>query len=416
MHGGNLLEAMERYEKSSFIDLSANINPFGPPKEVWEAMTKALPKIIHYPDPEYRRLRRGLAQTFDLPLDWILMGNGAGELLFSILQALRPKKVLLPVPSFSEYERAARACGAEITTLPLGVDGWGNLDFKLGYELDNKLENKLGQELVHESKHELKHELEVQLAFNEAMSKIQEEKKLNFWKEKLRESDLLLLNSPHNPTGSLLERNQFERFLSLAQESGTWVILDESFVDFLDDERRWSGREYLKDYPNLIVLYSMTKFYALPGLRLGAVFAEPNILEKVKEHRDPWAVNILAEEAGIVAIEDQEYPERVRRLLRESKEYFFHSFEQAQLTQFQLLPCSVNFALIKILNGRSKDIVETLARRGILVRDCGNFQGLEGEFIRVAIKDIPSMQALIKEMQAINLMKEHSSVVRFEEY
>lgn len=378
MHGGNLLEAMERYGRNSFIDLSANINPFGPPEGVWEAMTQAMPEIVHYPDPEYRRLRKGLAQNFNLPKDWILIGNGAGELLFSILQALRPKRVLLPVPSFSEYERAARACGAVITTLPLGVDGWNNPAFKLEYDLEVGVDSK------------------------EALSTNQNERKLSFWKEKFRENDLLFLNSPHNPTGSSLERSYFERLLSLAQEMGTWVILDESFVDFLEDEHRWSGREYLRDYPNLIVLYSMTKFYALPGLRLGAVLAAPKILDQVKEHRDPWAVNILAEEAGIVAIEDQEYPNRVRRLLRESKEYFFHSFEQAKLTNFMLVPSSVNFALIKILNGRSKDIVEELGNQGILVRDCGSFQGLEGEFIRVAIKDIPSMKALIYGILALN--------------
>lgn len=381
MHGGNLLEAMERYGKNSFIDLSANINPFGPPEGVWEAMTKALPKIVHYPDQEYRRLRKGLAQNFDLPVDWILLGNGAGELLFSILQALRPKNVLIPVPGFSEYERAARACGAEITTLPLGVDGWNNPSFKLGYELEAGVKSK------------------------EATSKTQNEKLISFWKGKFRESDLLFLNSPHNPTGSSLERNQFELLLSLAQEMGTWIILDESFVDFLEDEHRWSGREYLREYPNLIVLYSMTKFYALPGLRLGAVFATPKVLNQIKEYRDPWAVNILAEEAGIVAIEDQEYPDRVRRLLRESKEYFFHSFEQAKLTNFQLVPTSVNFALIKILKGRSKDIVEGLGNQGVLVRDCGSFQGLEGEFIRVAIKDIPSMQALINGILALSTVK-----------
>lgn len=380
MHGGNLLEAMERYGKNSFIDLSANINPFGPPKGVWKAITRAIPKIVHYPDPEYRRLRKGLARNFDMSEDWILLGNGAGELLFSILQALRPKKVLIPVPSFSEYERAARACGAEITTLTLGVEGWNNPSFKFEYEAgaDSK----------------------------EAVSTIQNEKNVRFWKEKFRESNLFFLNSPHNPTGCSLERCQFERILSLAKEMGTWVILDESFVDFLEEEHRWSGREYLRDYPNLIVLYSMTKFYALPGLRLGAVFATPKILNQVKEHRDPWAVNILAEEAGIVAIEDQEYPDRVRRLLRESKDYFFQSFEQANLTHFSLLPSSVNFALIKILKGQSKDIVGELGKQGILVRDCGSFQGLEGEFIRVAIKDILSMQALIDGMLALSPMKD----------
>jgi threonine-phosphate decarboxylase len=352
MHGGNLLEAMERYGKRSFIDLSANINPLGPPKGVWEAINRALPKIVHYPDPEYRRLRRALAQNFNLPEDWILLGNGAGELLFSILQALRPKKVLIPVPAFSEYERAARACGSEINNVTIGLEGWSNPLFQ-------KSENP------------------------------------NFWKELLRGCELLFLNSPHNPTGSFLDKELFECILSQAQEMGTWVILDESFVDFLDDEDRWSGKEYLRDYPNLIVLYSMTKFYAIPGLRLGAVFAASNVLTPIKEHRDPWSVNILAEEAGIAALEDVEYSEQVRWFFRQNKEYFFKAFEQAEFQDYSLMPSSVNFALIKILQSRSAVIVEELGRQGVLVRDCRSFQGLEGEFIRVAIKDPLSMKALI---------------------
>lgn len=363
MHGGNLLAAMEKYGRSTFIDLSANINPFGPPDEVWDAIKKALPQIIHYPDPEYRRLRRVLAQKLNLPEEWIVLGNGAGELLFSILQALRPKKVLIPVPAFGEYERAARACGAEINTFTLGAQGW-----KCGILSGSTAQNQ---------------QVEVS----------------ELWKKSLQVNDLLFLNTPHNPTGSRLDQRDFELLLSSAQEAGTTIIVDESFVDFLEDEIRWSARAYLKDYPNLVVLYSMTKFYSIPGLRLGAVFAAPEILKRVKKHRDPWAVNSLAEEAGIVALKDTEYPIRVRKLLKESKEFFYRSFEELQLSHLALRPSSANFALIEILKGQSKDRVENLGKQGVLVRDCGNFQGLEGEFIRVAIKDIPSMQALIDGMR-----------------
>lgn len=376
MHGGNLLEAQERYGRKSFIDLSANINPFGPPQRVWEAITTALPKIVHYPDPEYRRLRKVLAQTVSLSEDWILLGNGAGELLFSILQALKVKSILIPVPAFSEYERAARASGAEIHTIEIGIGGWQNSSLKADESL--KLRD-ISQEM-----------------------RVHNEEDLKLWKVKLQDCDLLFLNTPHNPTGSQIDRGQFELILSFAKEQGTWVVLDESFVDFLDDEIRWTARDYLKDYPNLIVLYSMTKFYSLPGLRLGAVFAAPKILNQIKEKRDPWAVNIIAEEAGIASLRDQEYPSRVRKLLKESKGFFFRTFEEAKLTKFILHPTAVNFALVQMLEGQSKDVVEGLGKKGVLVRDCGSFQGLEGEFIRVAIKDIPSMQALIDAMIALN--------------
>lgn len=363
MHGGNLLEAQERYGKKLFIDLSANINPFGPPEGVWKSITQALPQIIHYPDPEYRRLRRALAEHFMLPDNWILLGNGAGELLFSIVQALQVKSVLIPVPAFSEYERAARAGGAEIHTIEIGAEGWKTLN------------NIFSQELEHPN-----------------------EEVLKLWKDKLRDCELLFLNTPHNPTGSQIDRRIFEHILSLAHEQGTWVVLDESFFDFLEDDLRWTAREFLRDYPNLIVLYSMTKFYSLPGLRLGVVFAEPKVLQQIKDKRDPWAVNILAEEAGIASIHDQEYPNRVRELLKESRDFFYDTFEKARFLNYILWPTTVNFALIQILKGQSKEVVESLGNRGVLVRNCGSFQGLEGEFIRVAIKDIPSMQALINGM------------------
>lgn len=369
MHGGNLLAAMEKYGRKSFIDLSANINPFGPPEGVWDAIQKALPKIVHYPDPESRRLRRVLSQKYAMPEDSILLGNGAGELLFAILQALRPKKVLTPVPAFSEYERAAWACGAEVRTLEIGVSGWVALG------------NDPGQEK--RQRNPLKKVNDRQTEF------------LELWKETLQDCDLVFLNSPHNPTGSLLMQSEFECILKAAQEHGTYVVMDESFVDFLEDEVRWSAREYLRDYPNLIVLYSMTKFYSIPGLRLGVVFASSELLNQVKKQRDPWAVNILAEEAGLAALADSEYPERVRGRLKKSREFFYTAFAKAHFSQFILKQSSVNFALIQILKGQSQNIVEHLGKQGILVRDCGNFQGLHGEFIRVAIKDIPSMQALI---------------------
>ena len=356
MHGGNLLEAMEKYGKDSFIDLSANINPFGPPEGVWQAIKEALPKIVHYPDPEYRRLRKVMSEQYDLPEEYILLGNGAGELLFAILQAIHPKNVLIPSPAFGEYERAAIACQAEVKRLILGHKGWAS----------------------------------------DCFPKKNEEDLIAFWTEKMKDTELLFLNTPHNPTSSVLEKSHFEIILKIAKSFNTTVVIDESFVDFLDDDKRFTGREYLLDYPNLIVLYSLTKFYSIPGLRLGAVFASPDILGKVMEHRDPWVVNILAEEAGMVALKDHDFPTRVRGLLLESKDYFIQAFAENNFSNYMLESSGVNFALLQIKTGQARDLVENLGRQGVLVRNCSNFIGLEGEFVRVAIKDIPSMEALIE--------------------
>lgn len=363
MHGGNLLEAKELYGKQEFIDLSANINPFGPPDGVWEALLKSFKEIIHYPDPQYRRLRQRMAQDFALPEEMILLGNGAGELIYLILHGLRPQKVLIPQPAFAEYERAARACGAEVCRMNLGVEGWSN----------QTLRNASGKQE---------------------------------WEQKIRECDLIFINSPHNPTGSALRREDFEEIMSWANQYGTWVILDESFVDFLEDKEQWSGREYLNKYPNLLVLYSLTKFYAIPGLRLGAVFADPKVLKRLKEQQDPWAVNVLAEEAGLAALVDRDYGERVRKLLKESKEYFYKEFASASFSDLHLFSSGVNFALIQVRSEgdqgkRKREIISKLGQQGILVRDCGNFQGLEGEYIRVAIKDKESMRALIEALKRL---------------
>ncbi|NMA69286.1 MAG: aminotransferase class I/II-fold pyridoxal phosphate-dependent enzyme, partial [Desulfitobacterium sp.] len=212
MHGGNLQAAKARYGLDSFIDLSANINPFGPPKGVWDVLKNCQEKIIHYPDPESRHLRQLMAEKYNLAKEEILLGNGAGELIFLAMFALKPRKVLIPEPAFSEYERAALSLGAEIKRIQMGERGWTSQD-------------------------------------------LSDEGILAQWKEGLKECDLVFLNSPHNPTGSVLTEKQFYQLLKLAREYQRMIVLDESFVDFLDEDLRWTGRDYL-NYPNLIVLYS----------------------------------------------------------------------------------------------------------------------------------------------------------------
>ena len=124
MHGGNLRRAQELYSLATFIDLSANINPFGPPPEVWASIQQGMVDIVNYPDPESCALRQSLSNHLRIPTDSIMVGNGAGDLIFTIVQALKPKKVAIPLPTFSEYERAALSVGAEVSYIPLGPEGW----------------------------------------------------------------------------------------------------------------------------------------------------------------------------------------------------------------------------------------------------------------------------------------------------
>lgn len=369
MHGGNLRRAQELYGLASFIDLSANINPFGPPPGVWGALEQGLKEIVHYPDPESKALRKTLADHLGLATEMIMVGNGAGELIFTIVQTLKPKKVAIPIPTFSEYERAARTVGAAVSYIPLGPEGWTQWNLAAGKSETDRSENGDGED-----------EGEV-------------ERK---WREYLEGCDLLFLCSPHNPTGSVLENDPMERVIRLTKKLGCRVLLDESFVDFLPDESRQSTRTYLKDYDHLIILYSLTKFYSLPGLRLGTAFAQESLLALFEQYRDPWSVNVLAQHAGIAALQDLKYPAEVRQKLLESRSYFYGEFARANFIVLRLWPTSVNFALIEILNKTKEELIHHLGRRGILVRDCSSFAGLPGDFIRVAIKDLTVMQRLIE--------------------
>ena len=360
MHGGNLRKAQELYSLATFIDLSANINPFGPPLEVWTSIQQGMTDIVNYPDPESSALRKVLSKNFQIPTDSIMVGNGAGDLIFTIVQALKPKKVVIPLPTFSEYERAARSVGSEVSYIPLGSEGWAK--FKQWDDL--------------------------------------------LWREYLKECDILFLCSPHNPTGSVLPKDLFERILDLTKELGCRILFDESFLDFLPDNFRQSTRTYLEMNEHLIVLYSLTKFYSLPGLRLGTVFAHKSLLAAFDQCRDPWSVNVLAQHAGIAALEALNFPDDVREKLRASRAFFYQEFTDCGFSNLRLWPTTVNFALIEVLNHTSGELIHHLGRLGILVRDCANFKGLSGDFIRVAIKDTFVMKRLIEGLKKFYFKEE----------
>ncbi|MFZ3101418.1 MAG: aminotransferase class I/II-fold pyridoxal phosphate-dependent enzyme [Desulfitobacteriaceae bacterium] len=369
MHGGNLRRAREVYGQTTFLDLSANINPFGPPKIVWESIRAALPEIVHYPDPESKQLRTELGLRYQLPIHEIMVGNGVGELLFTLVQSLKPRKVAIPIPSFSEYERAARAASAEIFYIPLGAQGWAGIPPILSSEDEAEF--------------------------------------IDAWQQYLSGCDILFLCSPHNPTGSVISKKHFQLLLEITKKLDCRIIFDESFCDFLPEKTRWSARLDLKQNFQLIVLYSMTKFYSLPGLRLGVCFAAAEVIAHAHQFRDPWSVNVLAEQAGLAALRDHIFPKQVRQLLYESKQFLYANFKLQAPKSLELWPTSVNFALIQLLDQTSGELVTELAEHGILVRNCANFRGLEESFIRVAIKDIPSMKlfldtlAIIKSMSSI---------------
>lgn len=319
---------------------------------VRETLLSHVDDIVNYPDPQARDLKAAIAAFYRVPSEEIVLGNGAAELFYCFFYAMRPARVLLPVPSFSEYERAARAAGAKIEYLPLL------------------------------KKHGFAFDLEAAV-------------------QNLADTDAFVLCSPNNPTGRLLMRKEISTFLEKTEERGIWVIVDESFLDFREDGERYTVRHLVRRYPHLFVVQSMTKFFALPGLRLGFGVAEAKVCRRLEEGKDVWNVNFLAQAAGIAALSDIEYQEATRSFIRGEKKFL--ASELAKLPGIEVFAPAVNFIFFRLQQGNDflQQLLAALRNRGILLRDCSNYAGLTGAYLRTAVRCREENERLLFAMQAI---------------
>lgn len=339
-HGGNIYRAARQTgaEFGRILDFSANINPLGLSEAVKGAIYASIPDLIHYPDPDGAELKQAICARYRLGSDMIALGNGAVELLYVLCNVLRPKRALIPAPSFSEYERAARAANAKIEYHYAAAED----DFQLSPD-----------RLI----------------------------------PKLKRADIVFIGNPNNPTGDLLKREELERIIQCAQKSGCFVVVDESFIDFIDGDEAYTCRHLAATYDNLMVLYSLTKFYAIPGLRLGFAAANPALTETLRLAKDPWNVNLPAQKAGVAALNDSAYQRASREFIREEKAAFFRRIAKIQgLNPYEP---SVNFILIALDQsvGNAKSLQAALLKEGVLIRDCSNYPGLDASFIRLAVKN-----------------------------
>lgn len=344
VHGGDLQEAMRKYGRRQFIDFSANINPLGPPPGVFKAITNNLQHIIHYPDPLASGLTAGLSRRLQVPVERIVLGNGAAELVHLLAHALRPRQVVIPAPTFAEYARAVSNVGAEITYHYL----------------------RQGEDFA-----------------------------LKPGRLSLAGCDLLFVCNPNNPTGQFMRQGEFAQILDQARRYNTFVVVDESFMDFVDSAEQWHAYDYLQTYDRLFVLYSLTKFYAIPGLRIGCGVGSPHLVKQLKKLHTPWNINSLALAAAEAALEDADYAALSRRTITTERDYLTRGLKRFNnLTPF---PGTANFLLVKHSGEpRVSDLVRELGIRGILIRDCGDFPGLGPQFFRIAVKDRGSNEHLLR--------------------
>ena len=332
VHGGNLVWAAGQIgcSVSSILDFSASINPLGPPSTVLEAIKGALNTLTHYPDPNYTDLREALSQWHQVPAEWIFPGNGAAELLTWAGRQLAQQEITyVMTPGFRDYWRALQAFAANIQVIPFS---WQNDDPLI---------------LINPPQHQ---------------------------------STGIIINNPHNPTGKLL---RVETLLPLLERLSL-VVVDEAFMDFVTPSGQQSLIPLIFDYPNLVIVRSLTKFYSLPGLRLGYAIAHPQRLQQWQAWRDPWSVNSLAVAAGIAALQDQEFEQQTRQWLSSTRQGLFKQL--STIEGLNPILSTVNFLLVKSTISSSKLQQELLQQSRILIRDCLSFETLGDRYFRIAVR------------------------------
>jgi L-threonine-O-3-phosphate decarboxylase len=369
-HGGNLTwaAAIAGCPVSSIVDFSASINPLGPPASAIAAIQAALEAIKGYPDPDYYSLRTALAELNYLSSDLILLGNGSAELLTWASRELSQREVTyLLTPAFGDYGRALKTFGAKVQGCLLDLEtGAGKRDAE---------RNCQGKTRVFESGLEL-----LDLIANSQLAQAG-----------------LLLNNPHNPTGKLFSRQKILPYL----ERFDLVVVDEAFMDFLPPEAQESLVSVVEEYPNLVILRSLTKFYSLPGLRLGYAIAHPDRLRRWQQWRDPWPVNVLAALAGEAAIQDKTFAQQTWDWLLPAREHLLQGL--ASLPGLYPLESAANFLLVRTDCPGSQLQANLLKEHHLLIRDCLSFPELGDRYFRVAIRSPADNQRLLDALYQVYL-------------
>ncbi|MEM8604357.1 MAG: threonine-phosphate decarboxylase CobD [Cyanobacteria bacterium P01_H01_bin.121] len=366
-HGGNLVwaAALAQCKPQELLDFSASINPLGPPASAIAAIQRGLNDIQHYPDPSYTQLRAVLAQQHQrqcqyLTPDWVLPGNGAAELLTLAGQALATQAITyILTPAFGDYRRAIVGSGGQCENIPIAEL------LQCSPELSGPIKLALPQQLLDNGPAPL-------TAPTSTPNRIG-----------------LLLNSPHNPSGGLLNIDSVRPYL----EAGCLVVVDEAFMDFLRPAEQISLVPWLAQYPNLVVLRSLTKFYSLPGLRLGYALGQPELLQQWQRWRDPWSVNVLAEAAGLAVLQDTDFQRQTWDWLPQARDQLLTGLRQ--LPGLQPYPGAANFLLVESDFSVTALQTQLLQRSRILIRDCLSFPELGDRFFRVAVRTTAENQQLL---------------------
>ncbi|HTG00405.1 MAG TPA: threonine-phosphate decarboxylase CobD [Nitrospirota bacterium] len=353
VHGENPYTAAKRYglRIGSFIDFSSNVNPLGPPSSALRAAKRSLPLTGRYPDPEMTDLRRAIARYYGIKPGHVICGCGSNDLIHLIPRIFRPKKTVVPVPTFTEYAVAAAGAGSEVVSTLLQEHD--------GFRVDP---------------------VEMSFAFHGA--------------------DMAFLCNPNNPTGQLIPRQEMLEIMKFACQQRLTLVVDEAFMDFSDAE---SIVKEVVQVSRIICIRAFTKFFGMPGLRVGYAVSDEETVSFLRERQEPWPVNIPAEYAAIAAMDDWGYIRKTRRMVEKERERLLSALRL--LPGVETLPSAANFILVKIEGRDTHELRDKLGYRGMLVRDCSSFEGLDSRYIRIAVRTKRENVRLIKTLRELLLKK-----------
>ena len=378
-HGGNIYKVFREKNLKEILDYSSNINPYGIPESLKKRITENLEILERYPDPDYVELREKLAHLNNVNMSDIVLGNGATEIIFLFMKVINPKKILIVSPTFGEYERAVKAVGTSRNSIDLSCSD------------DNKnIENK-----------------EIEIEYFELKESDDFNLNIGNLKNELEKKyDLLIICNPNNPTGKFLKLAETEEILKECNKYDTKLFIDEAFIEFLADGMKESIINTEENKKNLFVTRAFTKFFAIPGLRLGyGMYFDKELEQKISEKKEPWSVNNIAEMAGLTVLDDTEYIEKTLKWITKEKIYMYEKLNE--ISGIKVYETEVNFITGKIdeklfLEGLNVKILrEKMLEQGILIRDASNFKFLDERFFRLAIKDRASNDRVIEAMKEI---------------
>lgn len=348
LHGGDIYGIAKEWNlrPEECLDFSANLNPLGTPSGVQEAMSHGLELVKYYPDPDCTELRELLSEKHSLPAAWIMIGNGAADLIFRLVYAAHPSKALIPAPTFLEYEEALKQIDTEICYWEMGNSFTITEDFLACMEPSH---------------------------------------------------DILFLCNPNNPTGILIDSDLLKRIVDRARELDILVVMDECFLEFTGLENSHTMIPCIAQYPNIIIIRSFTKMFAIPGIRIGyALCANERLLIKIKKAGQSWSVNAVAAAAGAAALKEEAFRIKSIEYIKKEREFLKKALTAVG---FFVYPGSADYLFFRA--DGCQDLYERLLQDKIIIRQCRNYRGLNHFYYRIAVKKHEDNRKLIQSIENI---------------